>query len=94
MAEQKKQQIAVVGAGIIGICCALNLQRAGFSVTLYDENGLAQGCSKGNAGHFATEQIFPLAHPSLLKKLPGMLFNPLGPLRIDWRYIFKALPWF
>ncbi|WP_294117063.1 NAD(P)/FAD-dependent oxidoreductase [Pseudoalteromonas sp.] len=94
MAEQNKQQIAVVGAGIIGICCALNLQRAGFDVTLYDENGLAQGCSKGNAGHFATEQIFPLAHPSLLKKLPGMLFNPLGPLRIDWRYIFKALPWF
>lgn len=94
MAEQNKQQIAVVGAGIIGICCALNLQRAGFVVTLYDENGLAQGCSKGNAGHFATEQIFPLAHPSLLKKLPGMLFNPLGPLRIDWRYIIQALPWF
>ncbi|MEM5513983.1 FAD-dependent oxidoreductase [Pseudoalteromonas sp. AS84] len=94
MAEQNKQQIAVVGAGIIGICCALNLQRAGFDVTLYDENGLAQGCSKGNAGHFATEQIFPLAHPSLLKKLPGMLFNPLGPLRIDWRYLIQALPWF
>jgi D-amino-acid dehydrogenase len=57
----------VVGAGIIGICCALNLQRAGFAVTLYDDKGLAQGCSKGNAGHFATEQVFPLAHSSLLK---------------------------
>ncbi|MBB1416754.1 FAD-binding oxidoreductase [Pseudoalteromonas sp. SG44-1] len=94
MADKNKQQVAVIGAGIIGICSALQLQRAGFAVTLYDENGLAQGCSKGNAGHFATEQVFPLAHPSLLKKLPGMLFNPLGPLRIDWRYGFKALPWF
>ncbi|MCQ8878688.1 FAD-binding oxidoreductase [Pseudoalteromonas shioyasakiensis] len=94
MSDNKTQHIGVVGAGVIGICCALNLQRAGFKVTLYDENGLAQGCSKGNAGHFATEQVFPLAHPALLKKLPAMLFNPLGPLRIDWRYIIKALPWF
>ena len=94
MAEQNTQHIGVVGAGIIGICCALNLQRAGFSVTLYDENGLAQGCSKGNAGHFATEQVFPLAHPSLITKLPAMLLNPLGPLRIDWRHAFKAIPWF
>lgn len=94
MEHQKTQHVAVVGAGIIGICCALNLQRAGFMVTLYDENGLAQGCSKGNAGHFATEQVFPLAHPSLITKLPAMLLNPLGPLHIDWRYLFKALPWF
>lgn len=94
MADTKTQQIAVIGAGIIGICTALQLQRAGFNVTLYDENGLAQGCSKGNAGHFATEQVFPLAHPALFKKLPAMLFNPLGPLRIDWRYVIKALPWF
>lgn len=94
MSDNKTQHIGVVGAGIIGICCALKLQRAGFTVTLYDENGLAQGCSKGNAGHFATEQVFPLAHSSLLKKLPMMLLNPLGPLRIDWRYVIKALPWF
>lgn len=94
MADQSTQHIGVIGAGVIGICCALNLQRAGFAVTLYDENGLAQGCSKGNAGHFATEQVFPLAHASVLKKLPSMLLNPLGPLRIDWRYTIKALPWF
>lgn len=94
MADKAPQQIAVVGAGIIGICTALQLQRAGFAVTLYDQQGLAQGCSKGNAGHFATEQVFPLAQPGLLKKLPSMLFNPLGPLRIDWRYALKATPWF
>ena len=94
MADNNNQQIAVIGAGIIGICSALQLQRAGFTVTLYDEQGLAQGCSKGNAGHFATEQIFPLAHPSLFKKLPAMLFDPLGALRIDWRYAVKVAPWF
>ncbi|WP_162898096.1 NAD(P)/FAD-dependent oxidoreductase [Pseudoalteromonas lipolytica] len=94
MTNTRTQRVAVIGAGVIGICTALQLQQAGFAVTLYDENGLAQGCSKGNAGHFATEQVFPLAQVALLKKLPAMLFNPLGPLRIDWRYAIKALPWF
>ncbi|WP_372760661.1 NAD(P)/FAD-dependent oxidoreductase [Pseudoalteromonas sp.] len=94
MLNNNPQQVAVIGAGIIGICSALQLQRAGFAVTLFDQHGLAQGCSKGNAGHFATEQVFPLAERALLKSLPAMLFNPLGPLRIDWRYALKASPWF
>ncbi len=94
MATENSQHVAVIGAGIIGICSALQLQNAGFRVTLIDEQGIAQGCSKGNAGHFATEQVFPLANASLLKKLPKMLFDPLGPLRIDWRYALKAFPWF
>ena len=91
---QEKQHIAVIGAGIIGLCTAKSLTDAGFSVTLFDEHGVAQKCSKGNAGHFATEQVFPLAQASLLPKLPSMLLNPKGALRIDWLYLFKALPWF
>ncbi len=90
----KQAHIGVVGAGIVGICTALQLQRAGFQVTLVDKHGLAQGCSKGNAGHFATEQVFPLADKSLLAQLPKMILDPLGPFRIEWRYLIKALPWF
>lgn len=86
--------IGIIGAGIVGICTALQLQQAGFRVTLIDKRGIAQGCSKGNAGHFATEQVFPLADKSLLPQLPKMLLDPLGPFRIDWRYLLKALPWF
>ncbi|MCF6434108.1 FAD-dependent oxidoreductase [Pseudoalteromonas sp. MMG022] len=91
---QKKQHIAVIGAGIIGLCTAKRLQDLGFSVALFDPEGIAQRCSKGNAGHFATEQVFPLANAKLLPNLPSMLFNPLGPLRIDWRYALKMWPWF
>ena len=91
---QDKKRIAVIGAGIVGICNAKSLIDAGFSVTLFDEHGVAQRCSKGNAGHFATEQVFPLAQSSILPKLPSMLLDPKGALRIDWRYLFKAMPWF
>ncbi|GAC18855.1 NAD(P)/FAD-dependent oxidoreductase [Paraglaciecola arctica] len=88
------QKIAVIGAGIVGVCCALYLQRKGYNVELIDPNGVAQQCSKGNAGHFATEQIFPLADKNLLPQLPKMLLDPSGPFKIRPTYLIKALPWF
>ena len=90
----KSESAVVIGAGIIGICTALYLQKQGLKVTLMDANGIAQGCSKGNAGHFATEQVFPLADKSLLIQLPKMLLDPLGPFRIRWPYLLVAMPWF
>ncbi len=91
---KKKQHIAIVGAGIIGINCAVQLQAKGFQVTLLDKVGIGEGCSKANAAHFAIEQVFPLAEAALLWQLPKMLFDPLGPLRLSPAYFFKALPWF
>ena len=70
------QKVAVIGAGIIGVNCALALQTEGYQVTLIDKQGIGEGCSKANAGHFASEQVFPLAEPSLLMQLPKMLFDP------------------
>ncbi|MXR69151.1 FAD-dependent oxidoreductase [Shewanella sp. JBTF-M18] len=86
--------ITVIGAGIIGLANAIALQKAGFRVRVIDKQGVAAGASFGNAGHFATEQVFPLADPAMLPKLPGMLLDPLGPFRIQPRYFLKALPWF
>ncbi|PKM20594.1 MAG: amino acid dehydrogenase [Gammaproteobacteria bacterium HGW-Gammaproteobacteria-15] len=88
------QQVCIIGGGIVGLSNALFLQQAGFDVLLLDANGIGQGCSAGNAGHFATEQVFPLAQPALLTQLPAMLLNPLGPLRIRAGYLLQALPWF
>ncbi len=53
-----------------------------------------QGASYGNAGHLATEQVFPIADLSILKRLPRMLLDPMGPLRLDWKYLPTAMPWF
>ena len=92
--DNKQSNIAIVGAGIVGICSALYLQQRGYKVTIYDRDGVSQGASKGNAGHFATEQIFPLADASLLPQIPKMLLDPLGPFRIKTSYLFKAMPWF
>jgi hypothetical protein len=63
-------------------------------VVLIDQQAPGMGASYGNAGHLATEQVFPIADLSILKRLPAMLMDPMGPLRLDWKYLPSALPWF
>ncbi|MBL4660634.1 MAG: FAD-dependent oxidoreductase [Alcanivoracaceae bacterium] len=89
----KKHEIVIVGSGIIGICCALKLQLQGHQVLLIDKNDPASGCSMGNAGHFATEQIFPMASASIIKQLPSLLIKPNSPLSIKPSYLPKIIPW-
>lgn len=90
----KARAVVVVGAGIIGVACALRLAEQGKRVCVLDPQPPGQGASFGNAGHLATEQVFPIADWSIVKRLPAMLLDPMGPLRLDWRYLPSALPWF
>ncbi|NCE90342.1 FAD-binding oxidoreductase [Pseudomonas sp. L13] len=94
MADPNQADIVVVGAGIIGVACALQLARQGRQVVVVDAQAPGMGASYGNAGHLATEQVFPIADLSILKRLPAMLLDPMGPLRLDWAYLPRALPWF
>lgn len=94
VSDKQAGAITIVGAGIVGLAAAIELQRKGLTVTILDKEGAGAGASQGNAGHFATEQVFPLADPSMLAKLPGMLMDPLGPFRIQPKYFLTALPWF
>lgn len=89
-----KQDVVIIGAGVVGLATAAALQSAGRDVLLLDRDAPGAGTSFGNAGHFATEQVFPLADPALLPQLPGMLLDPLGPFRIRLNYLWRALPWF
>ncbi|WP_073521501.1 NAD(P)/FAD-dependent oxidoreductase [Pseudomonas fluorescens] len=94
MADPNQADLVVVGAGIIGVACALQLARQGRRVVVLDAQAPGMGASYGNAGHLATEQVFPIADLSILKRLPAMLLDPMGPLRLDWTYLPRALPWF
>ena len=85
--------VAVVGAGIIGVASALRLAQEGLRVVVLDHQPPGHGASYGNAGHLATEQVFPIADASILKRLPAMLMDPMGPLRLDWKYMPQAVPW-
>ncbi len=87
------KSVIVVGAGIVGVSCALYLQRDGHRVTLVDRDEPGSGTSFGNAGGVVSTSCTPLATPRNLKAVPSMLFDPLGPLVVRWRYLPKLLPW-
>lgn len=89
----KEADIAIIGAGIIGVCTAINLQRAGRNVTIYDPGGPAAGASSGNSGLISPDSILPISMPGIIHKVPGWLFDPSGPLAINKRYLIKAMPW-
>lgn len=84
----------VVGAGIVGTCCALYLQRTGMAVTLIDRDPPGEGCSSGNAGNLGNGSCVPASLPGTVSKVPAMLLDPMHPLSIRWRHLPAALPWF
>ncbi len=91
--QNRPAQVTVVGAGIVGISCALYLQRAGFEVTVVDRHGPGEGCSYGNCGGIAVTEFMPLSQPGHLLKAPGWLLDPLGPLAVKWSYLPQLTPW-
>ncbi len=86
-------KIAVIGAGIIGVCAAHFLRKSGHEVILYDQNEPGTQTSYGNAGLFAGHECVTANSPQLWKNLPSMLLSKNGPLVIDWLYVFTHLPW-
>jgi len=86
-------KVAVIGAGIIGVCTAEALLRKGAEVTLIDKDEPGEGCSAGNAGHFANEVVLPLSNVKTLIKSPLWLLNPNAPLSIRPQFLFSLAPW-
>ena len=87
------KRIAVVGAGIVGVCSAFFLQKSGFQVTLFDKEDPGSMTSYGHACTFADYANIPVNSPSLLRDIPSMLLKSDGPLSVDLFYILKNLPW-
>jgi len=90
---QRNQSVAIVGAGIVGVCTAYHLQQAGYRVTLIDRDAVAAGASHGNAGCINPSSIIPVAMPGVLKKMPSWLLDPDGPLVLRPAYLPTMLPW-
>ncbi len=92
--DQSKTHCVVIGAGIVGASCAWHLQRKGLQVTLVDFELPGQSTSSGNAACLATSSVIPFSYPGMIKKIPGWMLDPLGPMRIRPLDFPALLPWF
>ena len=67
-----KTDVAVIGAGIIGLATTLRLAAAGREVVVIDPNEPGSGASWGNAGTLAPYACAPVGNPDVLRNLPGL----------------------
>ncbi|WP_042270956.1 D-amino acid dehydrogenase [Paraburkholderia heleia] len=75
-------QIAVLGAGVIGLTSAYYLNRAGHQVIVIERHGeVATETSFGNGGQLSYSYVAPLAGPGVLSKLPAWLIRRDSPVR-------------
>jgi D-amino-acid dehydrogenase len=88
-------RIVVIGGGVVGLACAIELLRDGHAVTVVEpgDPGGEQAASYGNGTLLNPSSVIPMSSPGLWKKVPGYLMDPLGPLTIRWSYLPRLLPW-
>ncbi len=88
-----RQDIVIVGGGIVGVATAALLAETGRDVLVIDRTGICEETSAGNAAAFAFSDILPLASKGVMRKVPGWLMDPLGPFTIRPSYLPKMVPW-
>ena len=98
-----RHDVVVLGAGIVGICVALHLQKRGRSVALVDRRGAAEETSFGNAGLIQREGVYPYGFPHdfgallrySLNRTIDAHYHPLALPRLApflWRYWRHSRP--
>ncbi len=85
--------IHIIGSGVIGLCSAYYLRKAGFDVTIIDAGKAAGSCSTGNAGLITPSHAVPLASPGMFRKGLRWMFNPGSPFYIRPRLNPDLIRW-
>lgn len=80
------RRVVILGAGVVGLCTALECARRGFSVMVVDRKQQGRdGCSFGNAGMVVPSHFIPLAAPGMVSLGLRWMWNPESPFYIKPR---------
>ena len=93
MAELIKTDVAIVGAGIIGLAIAFRLAGDGREVVVVDPNEAGSGASYGNAGTLAPYACAPVGNPDVLRNLPNLLLKTDSPFTVKLAALPALVPW-
>lgn len=88
-----KYDTIVLGAGMVGISTALQLQRRGQSVALVDRRPAAEETSYGNTGIIQSEAVMPYAFPRDLRSIVAAAFNTKTDAHLHWSALPELAPW-
>jgi D-amino-acid dehydrogenase len=86
-------QVTIIGGGVIGLCCAYYLQKAGYEVTVIDRGQITEGCSFGNMGYISPSHFIPLASPGIIAQGLKWMLSSSSPFYIKPRLNMDLIKW-
>jgi D-amino-acid dehydrogenase len=86
-------KVLVCGGGVIGLCCAYYLQKAGHQVTVIERGDITEGTSFGNAGYVSPSHFVPLASPGIIAKGLRWMLSSTSPFYIKPRLDMDLIRW-
>ncbi len=101
IAGRPAPDVLVIGAGVIGACCALHLARRGARVTVVERDEVCSryGSTYGNAGMVVPSDVFPLAAPGVLGRGLRWMLDSGSPFwvrprpdaeLVRWLWLFRS----
>ena len=89
----EREDIVVIGGGVIGVCAAYYLLKEGRKVTILERDKVCSGCSYGNAGLIVPSHSVPLPAPGVVMRALKWMLDPESPFYIRPRLDPKLLSW-
>jgi len=86
------KEVVVLGAGMVGVCSALALQRKGLKVSLVERREVGGETSFGNAGMITPSSLIPFNNPNIFRQLPKFLTNKSDGFQYSTGYLMSELP--
>jgi D-amino-acid dehydrogenase len=83
----------VIGAGVVGLACAIELRRRGADVTIVERSVPGAGASSGNAGWITPVFAAPLPAPGVVATSLRWMLQPDSPLFIKPRLDVSLVRW-
>ena len=93
MGKSDPFEVLVLGAGIVGVTAALELQSRGRRVVLLDRGQPGRETSYGNSGVLSDASIVIVNNPGLRRQLPKLVLNRSAKLRYDPYFVLRRMPW-
>lgn len=85
--------VIIIGGGIIGLCTAYYLKKAGHHVTIIDKSNRPEGASYVNAGYITPSHFISLAAPGIITKGIKWMFDASSPFYVKPRLDADFLKW-
>lgn len=87
------KKVTIIGGGVIGLCCAYYLKKAGHDIRLIERGDIKKGTSFGNAGYISPSHFIPLASPGIVAKGLQWMLSSSSPFYIKPRLNMDLIRW-